>query len=202
MMRRALVLAGGGAKGSFQVGALRELERYGVQDFDAVYGVSVGALNAAGYVRGGVNLLESVWFGIREQDVHKKHSWPGILWRVARGKLGVYDNTPLLATIRRYMGDGPLPARVGYVDLRDGEYRSVPATPMSVWASSTIPVVWEPMDGHFVDGGVRNMTPLAEALYSAIPTRYGWCCATGWTLNRHPRPRTSSTWRPAPCRSP
>ncbi len=43
---RALILSGGGSRGAFQAGALSVLETRG-ERFDAVYGTSVGALNAA-----------------------------------------------------------------------------------------------------------------------------------------------------------
>jgi predicted acylesterase/phospholipase RssA len=44
--RRGLVLQGGGAKGAFQYGALKELHSVGF-DFDVISGTSVGALNGA-----------------------------------------------------------------------------------------------------------------------------------------------------------
>jgi predicted acylesterase/phospholipase RssA len=44
-MQRALVLAGGGAKGAYAFGCLRAFRRCGIH-FDAVAGTSVGALNA------------------------------------------------------------------------------------------------------------------------------------------------------------
>jgi predicted acylesterase/phospholipase RssA len=44
--RRGLVLQGGGAKGAFQYGALKELYSAGF-DFDVISGTSVGALNGA-----------------------------------------------------------------------------------------------------------------------------------------------------------
>ncbi len=46
-MNRALVLAGGGARGSYQVGMLEELIINKGLDFQTIRGVSVGALNAA-----------------------------------------------------------------------------------------------------------------------------------------------------------
>ena len=47
MTRRALVLSGGGAKGSFQIGAMEELIFNRGLDFEILCGVSVGALNAS-----------------------------------------------------------------------------------------------------------------------------------------------------------
>ena len=46
-MGRALVLAGGGARGSFQVGVIHDLVLNRGLDFDVFFGASVGALNAA-----------------------------------------------------------------------------------------------------------------------------------------------------------
>lgn len=45
-MKNALVLSGGGFKGAFQLGAIKELLEKGIE-FSAVSGVSVGALNAS-----------------------------------------------------------------------------------------------------------------------------------------------------------
>jgi len=47
MTRRALVLSGGGAKGSFQIGAIEELILNRGLDFEILCGVSVGALNVS-----------------------------------------------------------------------------------------------------------------------------------------------------------
>ena len=59
-MTRALALSGGGAKGAFQVGALRALAARGIS-FDLFTGVSVGALNAALAARGKLDDLEAFW---------------------------------------------------------------------------------------------------------------------------------------------
>lgn len=46
MVKRALVLSGGGTKGIYEVGAIEALKDLGLYDFDLVIGTSVGALNA------------------------------------------------------------------------------------------------------------------------------------------------------------
>ena len=46
-MKKALVLAGGGTRGSYQNGAVRALRRIGQDDWNLVTGTSIGALNAA-----------------------------------------------------------------------------------------------------------------------------------------------------------
>jgi NTE family protein len=162
-MKRALVLGGGGAKGAFQVGVVEEYERAGYR-FDLYFGVSVGALNVAMLAKLGVIGLREAWFTIKEKDIHKRSNWVSALLRIAQGKKSVHDNTPLYHTAKRYLGEEPIQATVGFVNLNTGEYASALATPKTVWASSTIPVLWEPVDGNFVDGGVREITPLAEAI--------------------------------------
>ena len=46
MKKIGLVLAGGGARGGYEIGALKALEELGLQ-FDAVVGTSVGSLVGA-----------------------------------------------------------------------------------------------------------------------------------------------------------
>lgn len=65
---RALVLSGGGARGSYQFGvwkALRELKI----DFDIVTGTSIGASNGALIVQDDFLLAEEVWNKLNTQDV-------------------------------------------------------------------------------------------------------------------------------------
>ena len=46
MTKRALVLSGGGSRGSYQVGAIQALLEAGRQ-WNTIHGISVGALNAS-----------------------------------------------------------------------------------------------------------------------------------------------------------
>lgn len=65
-----LFLAGGGAFGSWQAGALRELTRARIE-FDAVAGFSIGALNGSAYCFGKVDELENLWRGIKKDKILK-----------------------------------------------------------------------------------------------------------------------------------
>ena len=57
---RGLVLAGGGAKGSYQVGVYQALMELGWLP-DVITGASVGSLNAALFVMGKVNEAADLW---------------------------------------------------------------------------------------------------------------------------------------------
>lgn len=68
MKKRALVLAGGGSRGSYQVGVWRALRELG-WDFDIVTGTSVGALNGALAVQGDFDVAANMWETISTTDV-------------------------------------------------------------------------------------------------------------------------------------
>lgn len=59
-MKYSLVLGGGGAKGSYEIGVFKALEEIGIE-IDSVYGTSIGALNGAMVVQGDVKKAEEIW---------------------------------------------------------------------------------------------------------------------------------------------
>ena len=68
-----LVLAGGGAKGAFQAGALRHLAEIGFEP-DVIAGNSIGSLNGAllsnaGNLAEGASKLDEVWTRLGEEDI-------------------------------------------------------------------------------------------------------------------------------------
>ncbi len=64
----AVILAGGGAKGAYQVGALRALEEEDIPVI-AVAGASVGSLNAAMAAQGDLDTAERIWNSININNV-------------------------------------------------------------------------------------------------------------------------------------
>lgn len=64
----ALVLSGGGAKGSYQMGAWKAFRELGIR-FNAVIGTSVGALNGALIVQGDYKVGLDLWNNIRLEKV-------------------------------------------------------------------------------------------------------------------------------------
>jgi NTE family protein len=63
-----LVLEGGGARGSYQVGACKALQELGVE-IDAVAGTSIGALNGAMLVQGQLDRAYDLWYNISPSQV-------------------------------------------------------------------------------------------------------------------------------------
>jgi NTE family protein len=192
-VNRALVLAGGGARGAYQVGMLRELVVGQGLDFQVIRGVSVGALNAAflaqapvagdslAELQKKVRDLEELW----TVDIRGNHSvyanragFPGIV----AGTDSLYSLEPLRRLVKAHLSLKELKAsgrdfRVGTVSLVSGRYEEW--SPNDAYfidkliASASIPVVFPFVDlkrarDALVDGGVRNITPLGSA-FNAEP---------------------------------
>lgn len=166
--RRAVaVLAGGGGKAAFQMAAERVLRESGAYTWTGLFGVSAGALNAALLCREAYDELRDIWLHVREQDVFRRFPWYRVALRIAQGKTGIYDNTPLRALIDKHIQGKPvrIPCQVGYVDLPSGGWHLAAPTTDAVWASATMPGFFEAVGpGGLVDGGLRNVTPLSAAV--------------------------------------
>lgn len=177
--RLAIVLSGGGAKGAFQVGVLDELiVQRGVQ-VDIFAGVSTGAIQALGGAQDDVPGLLAAWLALRDnRDVYTPRG--GIVGGLL-GNDSLYDARPIRARIKAFADETRLRASgkrllLGVVSLTSGTYRTVaenaPGIADWVYASSAMPVFFSPLrtraaDGaeeQWVDGGVRNVTPLDSAL--------------------------------------
>jgi len=185
-MRRALVLSGGGAKGVWQVGACQHLIVERGYWFDVIAGVSAGAVNGAALARAhdphelvaALEHLRAVWFGLRgDRDIYRRR-WLGALGMMWGRRASLYETGPLRQVLAQHLDPprvaaSPIRLRVGYVDLLSGRYRTAgndhPALVDAVLASCALPVVFPPValrDGRElgVDGGVRHVTPLADAM--------------------------------------
>lgn len=68
MKEYALVLEGGGAKGAYQIGAIKALYERGYK-FKAIVGTSIGAINAAFLCQDGINTIEKLWQTLSFSDI-------------------------------------------------------------------------------------------------------------------------------------
>src|SRR4051794_35827195 len=67
--RIGLLFSGGGAKGAYQIGCWKALRALGLDDFRAIAGSSVGAMNAVLVGTGRLDTAEAVWRKLRLRDV-------------------------------------------------------------------------------------------------------------------------------------
>ncbi len=67
-MKRALVLSGGGAKGSYQVGVYKALKKLGIK-INIICGTSIGSINGALFCEGKYNLAKKMWCDVSTYDL-------------------------------------------------------------------------------------------------------------------------------------
>ncbi len=112
--KKAIVFAGGGSKGAYQLGAWKALNELG-ETFDIATGTSIGSINAAFYVQNDFSEAEKMWNEITAGDIMEN----GINFDVSldsiisqRDNLIPFiknyintksvDNTPFLSAVQRY----------------------------------------------------------------------------------------------------
>ncbi len=163
--RRALVLAGGGARGSYQVGMLDHLVRKKNLDFQIFRGVSVGALNAAflaqapagpspadslANLEAQTKALLDLWTTEITGNASIYRERPGGFAGLALGADSLNSNEAQKRLMAAHLDERKLAAsgrdfKVGYVSLVSGLYEEkgpdAPSFRELILASSSIPVV-------------------------------------------------------------
>ena len=178
-----IVLAGGGGKGSYQIGVMRALEEMGIMDYvTAISGSSVGALNAILYAYAEVKLAMDVWeeisprqfLGISPEMIDLKE---GLVKR--DGLNDIFDKyidfdrirmneKTVYANVTDYGPDGKSAPKSRYLRLN---YRPVEEIRDILLASSALPIIYEPIriDGKVCrDGGLTDNLPIAPLYIEGI----------------------------------
>src|SRR5699024_7795941 len=181
----SLVLSGGGAKGAFQIGALEIFYEYGYS-FNVISGISVGALNGAMIATDQFAQLQELWQTISRSDILQHRSLAGVIKQfllhkigIGRPPLGLNGNAPLKRLLSNHLLGKKIkiPYHFGFVKLKTGDFVSAIIRQddhrineddiLRILASSAIPVQFDPVEFYgqtLVDGGIRNITPIAEVL--------------------------------------
>lgn len=176
----AVVLSGGGAKGAFQVGVLDELIVNRGVKVDIAVGTSTGSIQALAVAQDDIPRLVKFWTDLKgSSDIYSKRPLgpAGAIF----GAKSLYDARGLKKLLANAADETKLKTtgkklRLGVVNLGTGVFRtideSVPGIANWVYASCAMPLFFEPLktraaDGteeQWVDGGVRDVTPLASAM--------------------------------------
>ena len=180
---KALVLSGGGSKGSYQIGVLKKWMGEQGQDYEIMCGVSVGALNIAGlatiplgHPKIAIRWAEKFWLEKVNTNAVYKRWFPfgrlHALWLKS-----VYDSSPLISLVNENINldkiiENGRRLAVGAVCLNTGEYRYGTETDPDfikwVLASSSFPVFLKPIEINgelWSDGGIKHVTPLGQAVH-------------------------------------
>ncbi len=193
-MKRAIVLAGGGAKGSYQFGFWRAIRELGI-DFQIVTGSSVGALNGALMASGLYESGFEMWNTIKTTDIIETHptrlsemidtehiaaSLKSFLGDVGESAVNVkMDPFPLGGLIGKYLDEKLLRESGIEFGIMVSEYPNMKTHPVTLadipygmlrdylLASSTVFPSMEPKEiagKRYVDGGYSDNFPVNLAI--------------------------------------
>jgi NTE family protein len=200
-VRTAFVFAGGGARGSAQIGMLQALVARGITA-DAVYGASVGAINAAGYcgqpTAAGIDSLAERWRSITREDIFPQGRFP-TPWRFFQQRESVHPNDGIRHVIETgivfdRLEDSPIPLEVVATSLTDGRMQWFSEGPAveRIQASAALPALLPPVviDGEaFIDGGVVDNVPIGRAMAQGAERIFVLLCGPlRYTPHRYRRP--------------
>lgn len=178
---RALVLSGGGSKGSYQAGALKYILGEKGVTYDALCGVSVGAINVAflamykpGQELESSNKLAQMWSQLDNSKIYKRW-FPFGRWH-AIWKKSFFDSSPLHNLLKSEIDlekirESGKQVNVGTVSLSSGKYTIFDQTSDhfidAVIASASFPGMLTPVNflGQlWTDGGVKEISPIKKAV--------------------------------------
>ena len=171
-----LVLGGGGAKGAYEMGAIKALSEMGILDnLSAVAGTSIGAVNMVLLASRNIERAETVWKNINADDFIEfdgnefdiTRDGDGLLSREGLKRLlkenGDYEKIknseiPQYITVSNKLPEGKL--CVEYIKLNG---KDVDIIESYIMASSAIPIVYDAVsveNGFYCDGGLCDNNPI------------------------------------------
>ena len=189
-MKRALIFSGGGSRGAYEIGCWKALSEMGIR-FHAVYGTSIGAINAALFAQGDLKTAETLWKEIRIDQIVRtddpelsldamlpnKRDLVGFLKE--NRKMIYMDISPLEKLLEEKLSEARIRAmglELGLMTVRVPQMQSVPVRLSSMavgslqdWliaSASCFPVFPLKRIGNerYVDGGFIDNLPIDMAL--------------------------------------
>jgi len=195
------VFAGGSSRGAAQIGMVEALVAKGITA-DAVYGASVGAINAAGYAGdptpSGVERMATIWRRLTRDDIFPQGRVPVAL-RYFQQRESVHPNSGLRKIIEEGISYDNLEHATVHLEvvatsLHDGDTRwfTFGPAPDRILASAALPALLPPVeiDGElFIDGGVVDNVPIGRAISEGAERIFVLLCGPmHYKPNRYRRP--------------
>lgn len=170
--KTALVVEGGAMRGIFSCGVLDHFMEVDFSPFDSFWGVSAGASNLAAYIAKMPKRNKKIYldYSLRKEFVSLPRFMLGgdmihldWMWEITLKELGIDKQT---------FDQDPRPFFLAVTNSKTGkaEYHTPTSEELAeiMKASSAIPILYRPGvslgSGHYVDGGVADSIPIAEAI--------------------------------------
>ena len=181
----SLVLAGGGSKGAYQLGAWKAMKEIGIE-FDAVAGVSIGSINGALVVMDDFDLAVRLWDSVAVEkgvriseelpdpdNLFSRANWPALFRELVKN--GGLDASPAQEFFSNFIDeervrkskidyglvtidvDRGAPVRLFKDEIPNGQLLEY------ILASASVPLTKNigPEGGRFLDGGAYDNTPVS-----------------------------------------
>lgn len=181
-----------GAKGSFQVGVIKQLYEKGITPH-AVWGTSVGAINGAAIAYVGIEKTHKIWLDLKGNSDIVQFQLGSMVFATK----GLYSTKPLHKILKDNLNGFPtyvhphvcmtnaLTGQIAYADPWTCNAYGM-SFDEAVLASASFPLAMEPVHGVWIDGGVRETVPLKEAIRNGYDELYVILC-NPW--ERNPKPK-------------
>jgi NTE family protein len=171
----AFVFSGGGAKGAFQVGVLKILDKKGIKA-DVCYGSSIGSINSVLYSHLTIPEIEQVWLNLKGKKSLASFNWSTLIGTSD----GLYNLDPTKKKLKKIMKNDPkCEVVVTKVDLKTGHLIYSRSTEEdfvdSVIASASIPIAMSPVN-NCIDGAMREKAPLKRAIMEGATDIHVFLC--------------------------
>lgn len=179
-MKRALILSGGGSRGSFQVGVWKYLQEIGWQP-DLICGSSIGAINAAAICSNlTVEQIASIWTTSGRKKIYKLQLINFILNNFFKKRLvPLMDTAPLKSLLQscidfKQLKESSMDIIISAVNLHTAMpefFNKKQITIDHLMASSAMPIIFPYYVVNNVpywDGGIMMNTPLLPALAAGM----------------------------------
>ena len=192
MGKLAIVLAGGGSRGAYQIGVWKALREMGIE-YHIVTGASVGALNGAMMVQGDYEAAREMWETIHTKDIvdfdippevadYDKPGWELDVWTAFVRKAaatGGADFSPLEKTIAKVVFEDRVRASAVDFGLVTVEFPSMKPAELTkaripegqlrdflLASAACFPAFKSKQIGdvHYIDGGYHDNMPVNLAL--------------------------------------
>lgn len=181
-MKTALVLSGGGARGAYEVGVWKALEKLNIH-CDIVTGVSIGSINAAMYAQQDLSSAESIWkkinykmvFETDNEPINNKETVKKYLYSARHGGLeptnlknNLINKINVEKVYNSYIDYGLITVKypkIKEVSLTKNEINKEQFIDYLIASSTVYPVfkLKEIENSNYIDGGFKNSIPLELA---------------------------------------
>jgi len=178
-----LTLSGGGARGSYEAGAIRYLFDHEIYP-GIINGVSVGAVNGAAIASGlSIDEIDELWYTITKKKIYKFSLWKNFINLFRPTMASIFETAPLRKFLLKWIDfdklrESPIKLFIYALNIQSGEieaFSNKEITVDHIMASSSMPILFPATkidDKFYWDGGMGKNSPIANFFQHGVKEIY------------------------------